>query len=219
MQDAPKISGSKRFRLRPTLAPNTLQVGVLEQPSQTPVPRVLFSQGSTSGTSEEAGRKPPHAEPVRGASPTELVSRKLQVRSQPCPGACWLVWQALAHSEQVGRGLPEATEPVRSPLPTLPESLRARPRRQALTPGRGSWVGVLYTAGMCPLIILGAHFPPPPISLRHPWTVAAAGLALVPALGFHDCAVFSKCQLRRGQGREEFGDLFSLGIQKQQQTK
>lgn len=39
------------------------------------------------------------------------------------------------------------------------------------------------------------------------------------ALGFHYCPLFSKFPVRRELGRAEFGDLFSLGIHKQQQTK
>ena len=34
------------------------------------------------------------------------------------------------------------------------------------------------------------------------------------ALGFHYCPLFSKFSVRRGLGRSEFGDLFSLGIHK-----
>ena len=84
--------------------------------------------------------------------------------------------------------------------------------------GGGMRVGMLLAAGMSPLIIL-AHLPPTPScyprketffratkgSEADPWMVAASGTALGPALGFHYRPVVSKCQLRRGLGREESG--------------
>lgn len=104
VQDAPSSSGSRRLRLRSASAARpSLQVGCSEQHSHSSrsSQHVIFPgcrRQPRQGPQRKQKENRHSAEPVPGASCTELVNRKLQVNSAGtawtwlvCFAAFWLV--------------------------------------------------------------------------------------------------------------------------------